>query len=126
MKSMPTFKTIKIQKKKINVEIADTYMKRAFGLMLRKKGRMLFPFTIPLKYGIWMAFMLVPLDIIFADKNGKITNIVENAKPINFNPSTWKIFFSTGFCKYVVEVEAGFVKKNRIKVGQKISGAARI
>ena len=117
---MPTFRKIKIGKKTINAEVADSYLKRALGLMFRAKGRMLFEFALPLNYGIWMAFMIIPIDIIFIGRNNKIMKIVENAQPMTLNPKTWKIFFSGNGCRYVLETESGFAKKNKVRIGQKL------
>lgn len=121
---MPKYKIIKINKTKIKVEIADTYLKKAIGLMLRKKikgTRMLFEFQAPTKCGIWMIFMKFPIDIIFIDANNKVSTIAKNARPMTLNPKTWRIYLPNKKCKYVLETESGFAYKNRIKIGQKLT-----
>ena len=100
-----------------DIEIANTAAKLTKGLMFRKDGRMLLSFHFPARHGIWMFCMKFPLDLIFIDKNNRITNIVENAKPMTLNPRTWKVYYPNKRCKHVFEVEAGFAKKLGYKPG---------
>ena len=111
---------ISIGKKKIKVETANSFIKKAIGLMFRKKGRMLFVFAFPGRHGIWMPFIRFPIDIIFADSEGKIVAIHENAMPLSANPKTWRIYSPKKPAKYVLEVEAWLCRKNGIKEGMKL------
>lgn len=109
--------SVKVAGHEIKVEIADTEKKRSGGLggkkSLSKDAGMLFIFEIPAKYSFWMKDMRFPLDIIWVDENKKIIAISENIFPDTYPTS----FSSSDPVKYVLEVNAGWVKKNRIKVG---------
>jgi len=65
--------------------------------------------------GIWMKDMKIPLDIVWLDSNKKVIYIVKNAAP---ELSTDKTFTPMQKARYVLEVPAGAVDKNGIKVGQ--------
>ena len=89
------------------VEIADTNNSRQIGLMCRKtlkdeKG-MLFIFDDSQIRSFWMKNTLIPLDIIFIDKDFNIINIYHNTTPLLEN-----IFYTSDSpAKYVLEVNGG-------------------
>ena len=64
---------------------------------------------------MWMKNTFIPLDVIFLDKNMNIIGFKENNQPHSLksisinNPS-----------KYVLEMNAGTVKKFNLKIGDKI------
>ena len=64
-----------------------------------------------------MKNVLIPLDIIFINRKLEIIYIHE--APID-KGIFHKIYWSHGFCKYVVETNIGFCKKNNIVKGLKI------
>jgi len=102
-------------------EEAKSLVKKLKGLMYREyleenKG-MIFSFLIPWPRLFWMKNVKISLDIIFINSKNKIIKIHE--APIDkglFN----KYYWSHGFCKYVIETNMGFCKKNNIKKGTKI------
>jgi uncharacterized membrane protein (UPF0127 family) len=69
------------------VEVADAAETRAIGLMFRtampKDNGMLFVFNEQEErpHAFWMKNTLIPLDIIYVHKDGKINHIHENAIP---------------------------------------------
>ena len=117
-------KKIKLDKKTINVLIADSFFKQMLGLMHRtslgKEQGMLFIFGIPSKYGIWMLNMKFSIDIIWIDNNFKITDFLENVKPCK-SLFSCKTFYPKTSSKYVLEVNSGFIKNNKITNSTKIS-----
>ena len=106
---------------KINVEIADDNEKRIKGLMFRERldndAGMFFIFDNEEYQTFWMKNTLIPLDIIFIDKNFKITNI-ENAVPCKQEPCT--LYRSVKPAEYVLEVNGNFTIRNKIKAEDEI------
>ena len=109
--------------KKLNVDVADSPLKQMLGLMHREKlsenGGMLFVFSREARYGIWMHNMRIGIDIIWVDSNGKIIDIVEEAKPCRSIISC-RTYRPRKKAKYVLEIKYGSVKRRRIKIGDKI------
>lgn len=68
-----------------SVEIADTPQGRARGLMHRESlprgAGMLFIYDSPQRVSFWMKNTLIPLDLLFADRGGRITRVHHMAKP---------------------------------------------
>ena len=105
-----TFLTNNNHKKKINCYIAQSLKEKIIGLsdtdFLPKDYGMIFPF----KYSNFRFFnmkdMKYPLDIIFIDKNYHIKKIYEADNNHN------RLIY--GYCKYVIETNKGFCRKNNI------------
>ena len=119
-------KTLTIKGKEIKVEIADTDEGRRIGLSDREKLEentgMLFIFeNKDIKPSFWMKNMKFPIDIIWID-NKKIIQIDENVSnpEINTPDSKLKLYTPKMPIDMVLEVNAGFVKKNNIKIGDKV------
>ncbi len=74
------------------------------GLMFKSNGNALLEFKKEKKHGIWMLFMKYGLKLYFLDKNLKVVDI-KYAKPLTFNPRTWKVYYPIKPCKYVLEVD---------------------
>lgn len=114
------FTTVEINGVKIHSEVADNFAKKASGLMFRDKlGKnegMLFPFDSGGYHKFWMMNVKFPLDFIWIDGNKTIVDVTENAQPCLVS---CKSFTSKEKAQYVLEVNAGFVAKNRIKSGEK-------
>ena len=89
------------------------------GLMYRKKKLkknqgMLFHTGLKVS-SFWMKNTFIPLDVLFLNKSGKILGYKENNKPHSLKGiSIGKKSF------YVLEMNSGWVKKNKAKVGDKI------
>ena len=107
---------------KINAEVADDSDEKAKGLMFREKLNedegMLFVFENEQEQTFWMKNTLVPLDILFVDKNLKIVDI-KNAIPCKEDPCA--LYKSSKPAKYVLEVNGNFTIKNNIKAGDRIT-----
>lgn len=97
----------------ILIEIADTAHAQTKGLMGRNalgyNYGMLFVFEKIQVRRFHMGNTLIPLDIIFIDKNGCTCNIVQNAAPMSS-----RRYQSFGPIKYVVEVQGNFTKRFNI------------
>ena len=67
----------------------------------------------------WMKNMLFDLDFIYINNN-KVVDLIENVPcPANYNGQTYIVNPQKAFNK-VLEVKSGFVKNNKIKVGDLI------
>lgn len=101
------------------VELALTPEARARGLMYRTelapdKG-MLFVFEDSVPRSFWMRNTYIPLDIIFIRLDGKILNIVREARPRTETPRQ-----SIGSAIAVFEIAGGRARELGIKAGDYI------
>jgi uncharacterized protein len=75
---------------RFGVEIADDEAERAQGLMNRESlpagSGMLFVYDRPQDVAFWMKNTLIPLDMIFIDDAGRVTDVHENAVPGDLTP----------------------------------------
>ncbi len=108
------------------VEEAKTNAAWQQGLSGRKSmpanQAMLFIFPKADYQQFWMKQMLFPLDMIFIN-NDKVVTIYQNV-PIpaaNANLSSLPIYASSSPADYVLELNAGTVKKDNIKVGDTVT-----
>ena len=108
--------------KKLFIQLADNNSKREKGLMfcksLSKNSGMLFKFPYAHHLRFWMKNTYIPLDIAFINDDGKILQI-ENMSPLSTRAVT-----SSYPCKYALEVNGGWFKKEYINVGDYIGGEA--
>ena len=99
------------------VDVADTNRKREKGLSGREfldpHSGMLFIFPIDGQHGIWMKDMNFSIDIIWINSHFEVTHIEHNVSPSTYP----EIFKPTQDAKFVVELNAGFVRKYNIKIG---------
>lgn len=113
---------VKIKDTILNVEVADTPGKRSKGLSGRESlatgSGMLFVFPEEKKYQFWMKEMKFPIDFIFI-KDGKVVDLLNNASPPNPNQKaeTLPIYQPIVPINMMLEVNAGFIQANSIKVG---------
>ena len=109
------------KKIKVNVEIADDKTEQEKGLMFRnsldKSSGMLFVFDHENQYAFWMKNTLIPLDMMFINKNMEIIDI-KNAMPCKADPCP--LYDPSHLVLYVLEVNGGFAAKYNISVGDKI------
>ncbi|HYA36339.1 MAG TPA: DUF192 domain-containing protein [Candidatus Binataceae bacterium] len=106
------------EKARVAVEIAKTPSQREVGLMYRdslgeNSGMIfLFPDQKPLKF--WMRNTRIPLDMIFADHDGRVVGIVENAEPFSERPVG-----PDAPSQFVLEVNGGFAARHSITLGSR-------
>jgi uncharacterized membrane protein (UPF0127 family) len=104
------------------VELAKTDAERGKGLMYRneldKNKGMLFIFDKEAIYPFWMKNTLIPLDMIWADSNGKVVFISQNVQPCKslICPSV----MPSAKAKYVLEINAGIAEENGLKLGDEL------
>ncbi len=102
----------------VYVEVADTDKKREQGLMFRKElpedRGMLFLFDEEGDHTFWMKNTLIPLDLIFVDSAGRVTGIVERARPLTLEPRIG------GPSRMVLEVAGGWVAARGVRPGDRL------
>lgn len=113
-----------IASKDFTLEIANTPTLQAKGLSKRtelcKNCGMLFIFNKENIQSFWMKDTLIPLDIIFIDKNFSITNIYTAFPEPGVNDFSLKLYQSTVPIKYVIEINAYQANELSLKVGDQI------
>jgi uncharacterized membrane protein (UPF0127 family) len=108
--------------KDISLLIADTEEKRELGLgqraSLPEDQAMIFIFDKPGIYEFWMKDMKFPIDIIWLDANNTIVYVESSVSPESYPDTTYSPDKDS---LYVLEANAGFLEKNNLKVGDKLS-----
>lgn len=109
----------------INAEIAANLAARKKGLGKRDyidiDNGMLFVFEQPGDYAIWMKDMKFAIDIIWIDENKMIVDIAENVPPQpGKSDKELVVYKPKGTSKYILEISAGLVKLNDLKIGDKV------
>lgn len=103
----------------IDIEIAQDDSKRTLGLMYRdtmaENQGILFVFNEEEMRSFWMKNTILSLDMIFVNANNEIVTIHKYTKPYSEES-----YSSDKPASYVVEVNAGFADKYKLKVGDKI------
>ena len=111
---------IKIGNLTLNVEIADTDARRAYGLMFREKlGRdegMLFIFDNEEQRSFWMQNTLIPLSIGYISRE-KVLNEVVDMQPAVMGASRPKTYPSKKKAMFALEMNAGWFDRNKIRPG---------
>ena len=110
---------IKISNTNYNIELAKTTAQKTKGLSGRetlcKNCGMLFSFGFETNLPFWMKNTLIPLDMIWLDKNGKIVDI----QTVTETNST-KIYQNQIPAQYVLELNANDSQKINLKIGDVI------
>ena len=114
----PTLETIKLslKSKEYQIEIARTSPQKAAGLSNRPSlcpnCGMIFLFDKDTSLPFWMKDTLIPLDMIWINSKGEVTDII-TATDIK----SLKILQNTKPAKYVIELNANDAQKIGLNVG---------
>lgn len=111
--------------KELKLEYALNDIQRGTGLMRRsflcENCGMFFIFDNTQPLSFWMKNTLIPLDIIFITKEGKISNIEQaSPEPNSKDDSQYPTYRSKENSIYVLEVNQGWAEKNQLKTGDKV------
>lgn len=102
----------------IQVEIADDADERQRGLMYRESlaedQGMLFVYPEQRTLGFWMKNTLIPLDIAYVDREGRIVDIQQ------MEPQTTETHDSAAPAMYALEMNKGWFEANGIRIGDLI------
>ncbi len=98
----------------LQARVADGFWSRGRGLMGRR--------TLPQGEGLWLApcgsihtcFMRFPIDVIFVDREGRVTRICAHLRPWRFASG------GPGACA-VLEVAAGWLDLSRLSPGHPLA-----
>jgi uncharacterized membrane protein (UPF0127 family) len=103
----------------VKVEVVATEPKIEKGLMYRQHlpidSGMLFLMGREKQWSFWMRNTLIPLDMIFINKDMTIAGIVENAEPLS---ESLRVVDKPS--SYVLEVNGGFTKSAGIVAGAQV------
>ena len=109
---------LSVNGRQLTVEIARTKEQRIRGLMHRGRLEwnegMLFIFRKSQYLSFWMKDTVIPLDIAYLDKNGKVTDIF-HMEPYSLVPVR-----SHEKARYALEVNRGFFREAGLAVGDRI------
>lgn len=108
--------------KKISVEITESDLEKARGLMFRTKMAddegMLFFYDRPQEITMWMRNTYIPLDMVFIKPDGTVQRIVERTEPLSE-----AIISSVDPVIACLELAGGAAQRLGLKVGDKIGHA---
>ncbi len=119
--------TIMVDDIVLEVQIADTEPRRIRGLMFQDQlpydQGMIFVFSEPGVYSLWMLNMQFPLDMIWFDENGNIVHIEENIPPCKSANEIMecKSIIPSGDALYILELTSGFINEFNISKDSKLS-----
>ncbi len=103
-----------------SVEVADTPERRSLGLMHRRSmpanAGMLFDFKSDQPVAMWMRNTVIPLDMLFIARDGRIVNIAERTVPFSETGIP-----SRGPVRAVLELNAGTAARLGIKPGDRVT-----
>lgn len=107
----------------VEAEIVHSEAEKSRGLMYREslawESGMLFIFDREARHNFWMKNMRIPLDIIWIDSGKNIIDITQNVLPCKDQQDCESIIPASEV-KYVLEVNAGFSDKNKVRIGDKV------
>jgi uncharacterized protein len=117
---LPTGTLVIADRVTVTVELARSVNEKVRGLSGRpalKPGHgMLFVYEQPQPIGIWMKDMRFSLDILWI-RDGRIMHMEKNAPPL-VPSGPERVYTATG--ELVLEVPAGFVEQQKIRVGDRV------
>jgi len=119
------FVKVEFEGKSVLAELALTPEERKLGLSgragLPESVGMLFAFNGPDYYGMWMKGMKFPLDIIWI-KGSRVADLEERVLPAHpgVADSFVPVYRPDVPADFVLEVRAGFIENNNIRIGDKV------
>jgi uncharacterized membrane protein (UPF0127 family) len=109
---------LKDKKRLCSARVADTFFSRFMGLMFKK--RLPDDEGLLIEYSPYFGsksihgfFMRFPIDLIFINRSKQVVELT-NLKP-------WRIYSPKEDCKWVLEVNEGFIKDRQIMVPDVLS-----
>ncbi len=120
-KPFPDTITLKIKNQNFYLQKAITTQEKEKGLMfvenLDNNTGMIFIWSDEQSRVFWMKNTLIPLDIVFLDKNKKIVDIKHNFQPCHEDPCPT---YTSKPAMYVIEINEGLAEKLNLTNGERI------
>ena len=95
----------------IYIKEAKNVKEKIFGLIGKKKP---YSFMLKTHFGIHTFGLKFPIDILILDSNNKVVNIKPSLSPNRI------YIWNPIYCK-VLELEEGYIDKNQINLGNKVT-----
>jgi uncharacterized membrane protein (UPF0127 family) len=86
----------------VEAELADSLLKKSWGLSRRTEGKMLFVFMKPGRPAIDMMLVSEPLNLYFLDEEKQVVDVCR-AEPWTLNPRSWRLYRPKKDSKYLLE-----------------------
>jgi uncharacterized membrane protein (UPF0127 family) len=83
--------SIDAPERSFEAEVADSLLRKSWGLSMRKSGKMLFVFGLESRPPIDMMLVQEPLNLYFLDSEKRIQEKMR-AEPWSLDPRTWKVY----------------------------------
>ena len=119
--------TVLVDNVVVEVQIADSEPRRVRGLMFQDRllpdQGMIFVFSEPGPYSLWMLNMQFSLDMMWFDEHGDIVHIETDVPPCRtaLEITTCQSIVPDVNALYVLEVASGFVVENNITENSKLT-----
>jgi hypothetical protein len=118
----PTLWRVTVGPATFRVEMARTPQERARGLMFRRelpmdRGMLFVQPTGPAVF--WMKNTYIPLDLLYFDAEGRLSQIVANAPPCE-TPSCPMYPSAAPTVRYILEINAGEAARRGIRPGDRL------
>ncbi len=112
----------------IETEVANTPEKLLFGLAFRESlppdRGMLYIFETSDRHKIRTKGFLIPVDVIWADESRHVVHLVERAQPCEKDPCP-AYGPPPENARYVIETEAGFIRREKLSTGIELKFALK-
>ena len=113
---------VELHGQRFSVEFATDDASREHGLMMRTKlapdHGMLFVFPYQAPQGFWMKNTLIPLDILYFDRDRRLVSTQSNVPPCKADPCP--VYPSSAPARYVLELSAGTAHRIGVQVGDEL------
>ena len=104
---------------RFDVFLATSFEQQRRGLMfvraLPERTGMLFVYDLEAPHSMWMKNTYIPLDIVFARRDGSVASVIHNTEPLSL-----KSLSSNEPVSYVLELNAGVARRYKIGAGSRL------
>ncbi|MGI9238370.1 MAG: DUF192 domain-containing protein [Woeseiaceae bacterium] len=102
-----------------NIYLATSFEQQRRGLMfvreLPEKTGMLFVYDDESMHSMWMKNTYIPLDIVFARRDGTVSSVIHDTEPLSLNSLS-----SIEPVTFVLELGAGVARQYKIGAGSRL------